>query len=117
MTAAVLAGRAWPQVGLWRGVLVLLCCSAALASSQSWAGGAEKERTVAPEWLDGDMSLRCLTIWWVTCLGSWLRAGVVWFTPDVLRCFWKEKQERKWLLECETGAVASGDVSHNLWRL
>lgn len=31
-------------------------------------------------------------------LGSWLQvdvAGTVWFIPDVLKCFWKEKQKRE----------------------
>lgn len=41
----------------------------------------------------------------MTCLGSWLLAGVLWFLSDVLKCFWKDKQERKWLLECERGAL------------
>lgn len=51
-----------------------------------------------------------------TCLSCWLRvgaAGVVWFVPDVLGCFWKE---RKRAVGWEQGALAAGHITHGHWR-
>jgi len=41
---------------------------------------------------------------------------MVWFIPDVLKRFQKDKQERELVVGCERGALAAGDVTCSHWR-
>lgn len=71
-----------------------------------------------PEWYNADACHWRLSIWKETEAqdpGSSWHGWCGLLIPDVLKCFRKDKQERKWV-GCEKGTLAVVNVTHGLWR-